>query len=260
MSKADATAVKRSLQWLRGTRNVDDELDLIYSEMKDDSNERVMSIGDIFRDNVVRSALFICMAVFWGQQLTGFNAFIFYSTGLFDSAGMTKNQALYGSLGLMTAQILAVVTSMILMDRAGRRTLLLVGNTGCLLTTIFMVPLMIYSKENCSWCHLGSLASVMVFILAFNVGPCTVPWVLISELFPTSAKKSAMMVGSSCCHLGTLTVSFLFPLVQTAIGEWTFAIFATTTALSTVLTYFCVPETKGKSFERIQQDLRLRYR
>lgn len=258
--KEDFVAGRKALEWLRGTLDVSEELALMRSEACKLKNEGVLSVADLFRDRVVRSGLLLCAGLFWGQQLTGITGFLFYSTGLFGSAGLGREESIFGTLGLMVAQIIATVVSLVLMDRAGRRILLLLGTTGCLIASTSMVPLMTYGKDGCGWCHFGSLASVVLFILAFNVGPGPVPWVMLAEFFPNSARKAAAMVGSSNCHLGALTVNFMFPILQSAIGEWMFAIFATVTACWAVFVFFCIPETKGKSFERIQHELQLRFR
>lgn len=259
VTKQDIPAGRRALLWLRNNQNVDAELAVIEAEAKESQIEGTMSIRDIFRDRVLRTTLLLCMAIFWGAQFTGINALILYSTSIFGSAGMTDTQALYGSLGLMAAQILAVFLALLLMDRAGRRILLLAGNIGCMITCIFLIPLMVYSKRGCYWCHFGSVASLIGFIVSYNLGPNLVTWILVSELFPSASRKSAVMIGSSCCYSGTLVVVFMFPLLQTAIGEWTFVIFAALTAASTLLVFFCLIETKGKSFELIQEHLHVRF-
>lgn len=260
VTKEDFSAGKKALEWLRGSDDVSEELARIRIEASEEKIEGTMSILELFQNRLVRSVLLICMALFWGQQLTGITGFLFYSTGLFQSANLSKDEAICGTLGLMVAQILGTVVSLVLMDRAGRRILLLAGNIGCIIACASMVPLMIYSGRDCGWCHFGSLASVVFFIVCYSIGPSFVPWVLLAELFPNSARKSAMMVGSSNCHLGAWAIGFIFPILHRAMGEWMFAIFATITACSTVFTFFCVPETKGKSFERIQQELQLRFR
>ena len=145
---------------------------------------------------------------------------------------------------------------MILLDRLGRRSLLLFGLVGSAIGAFNVVIFSLLSSHGYTWTVYASLANILAFTLVFSLGPAFIPWVMVSEMFTDSSRGAAMTWMSAGCHLPLAINTFLFPILQTLIGDWTFVIFGGLLIVFTVFIYFNVIETKGKDFDQIQSELR----
>lgn len=257
LTQKNVPAAEKALQWLRGRKDVNNEIAMIQTEDDASSKDPTVSLSGLFSDKVTRSSTFICIALMLSQQLTGIGPVLLYSTRIFGDAGLGASEAVYGTLGLMCLQIFATCISSLLMDRAGRKLLLLTGFIGSMIMCVSMVMFMKLTKEGLEGARYTSLVCMMLFIIMYNLGPAFVPWVYVSELFSKSSSGAAIMVVSSFSHLSGLVITFLFPLLTAAMEEWVFAVFAACTAAFTVFVYFRVVETKGRTFDEIQAELHL---
>ncbi|GAU91874.1 hypothetical protein RvY_04049 [Ramazzottius varieornatus] len=255
-------AARRALAFFRGTQNVDDELRTIQQEgeaMVANGLSKPVSIFGLLQDSFLRRVMAITTVVILCNQLSGISPITVYTTAIFANIGLGKLESLYGTVGFFLLQILAVLASMLLMERAGRR-LLLIGGFSCTALCLFGMTLFTaIGKMGYLWSNYVSMVCAMIFIVVFNLGPAFIPWVLVSEMFPQSARGSAMTLVSAGCHLPNVSMTFLFPIVDALIGEYTFLIFGGILVAGTVYMYFNVIETKGKPLDSIQAELRQRF-
>ncbi|XP_055335792.1 solute carrier family 2, facilitated glucose transporter member 3-like [Paramacrobiotus metropolitanus] len=249
----------RALKWLRNTEDVVKELDEIEADKDRMAGQRSMSLKHVLTNRVLLWALAICGVAMMAQHLSGYTAVLSYSTSILAAGGLPKSSAVYGTIGLMGLPPFVIVLCMVLVDRLGRRTLFLIGAGGCLLCNIGMVIFLNLSKSSCGGCQYAALACLLVFMIFFNIGTGSVPWIWSAELFPRNTRASALLVISACNYLPCLAAVFLFPIVHAAIEEWIFAICAGLMLAITVFIYFTAVETKGKTFQEVHAELQLKF-
>lgn len=183
---------------------------------------------------------------------------MFYCATIFQTAGFQDNSTMVPIL-IALIQFVAAIVTLIMIDRGGRRFLLIVGGTGMFISC-FSMGAYFYVTINAAPAYEGleiswvAVTSVAVYIVGFAMswGPCT--WLIMSEIFPLKARGTASGIATAfnwfCSFAITKSFSFLIKLF-TAAG--TFWFYGSLMLLGTVFVYVCVPETKGKSLEEIQQ-------
>jgi MFS family permease len=203
-----------------------------------------MSMIEVMRDPVTRR---IGMTVFVHhviQQLSGMNAVMYYSTTIFTIA-FDEDMAQIMTIVDTIVNLLATIVAVSVIDKFGRRPLLLIAEAG---TCIFSVLLVIGYKTNTP----GLLvASVFLYVASFAVGIGPIPWLITSEMTPTYA-ASAVGSASTCINwCMNFLIGQIFPVIFAAIQGWSFLIFAGICALAFCFTFFFLPETRGRSLESI---------
>ncbi|CAG7828155.1 unnamed protein product [Allacma fusca] len=246
-----------SLRWLRGASSsqVVEEEFLAIQRSVDDSKLNSASLKDFTHPSILKPTL-ICMALMLFQQLSGVNAVIFYTTDIFTDAGSSLAPSMCTVI-IGTVQVLASLVSSLLMDKAGRKVLLLFSD---LVMSLFLVGLgfFFYLKEfnpefaaQIGWLP---LASLIAFIIAMSVGFGPIPWLMMGELLPPHVKGQASAMATSFNWLLAFLVTFFFEDVKQTVGSYScYWAFAGICALGTVFVYIFVPETKGKSLDEIQK-------
>jgi len=201
----------------------------------------------------VRTALIIGVGLAIFQQVTGINTVIYYAPTIFQQAGLqSAGAAILATAGIGVVNVLFTVVSQFLLDRAGRRTLLLVGIAGMVLGLVAL-GLSFFQKS----AGLPAALSLALYIAAFAIGLGPVFWLLISEIYPQEVRGRAMSVATMANWGSNLIVALTFPLLIQAAGPSpTFFIYAAVTVLAFVFVLRLVPETKGKTFDQIQADLK----
>ncbi|KAG8253093.1 hypothetical protein J6590_042902 [Homalodisca vitripennis] len=181
----------------------------------------------------MRLPLALVCALQAGQQCSGINAVFYYSTRIFQSAGMSQTGAQYANLGAgvinfsMSAAMIPVVNS------CKRRSLLhfsLIPTT----ITLVLLPLSISFSDAVSWMPNFSIFCVLFYVLVYGCGLGPIPYFIGSELFDVGPRAPAMAVGSVAQWIGNLTVGMTFPILQRLWGQNCFYLFAASTAALTV--------------------------
>jgi len=200
------------------------------------------STGERFfqRANLVPILLAVFVAVF--NQLSGINAVLYFARRVFTMAGFSDSASLGIVAGMGVLNALATLLGVLLIDRLGRRALLLIGGTG------YVVSLFACSAAFLLGC--GSLAAAMVilFVCSHAVGQGTVIWVLIAEVFPTRFRAQGQALGSFTHWFFAALVSFFFPvLVERFSPAMIFGGFGAMMVVHLLWVVFVVPETKGRA-------------
>jgi sugar porter (SP) family MFS transporter len=247
--KAEAIKV---LTRIRGTQDVTAEVNDIL-EHTDPGHGR---LADLFSP-IVRPVLFCGVALAVIQQITGINTVIYYAPTIFQAAGFHSNEtAIIATAGVGLVNVLMTVVSIPLIDRVGRRPLLLISLSGMALSLAALGLGFAIGGEALKWIGVLSLA---VYIAAFAIGLGPVFWLLISEIYPLNVRGQAASIATMANWLSNFVVSLTFLSLLNALGSvWTFLLYA---ALSGVGVWFCVrfvPETRGVPLEWIERDLRAR--
>jgi MFS family permease len=209
-----------------------------------------MNMIQIFCDTLIRQVALIVILIHCFQQLIGINAVMYYSTTMFTlmySPEMSKYMAILCSI----VNFLLTVVAIFLIDRIGRRSLLLVSQAG---VCIFAVLLTIGYVYNIS---VLMVLSIFGYVAFFAVGMGPIPWVLISELSPVYASSS---IGSSAAAMNwamNFLIGQCFPVIFSKIQGYSFLIFAIVAIVTLIFTYFKIPETKGRSIEDITTEFKV---
>ncbi|MBP1082693.1 MFS family permease [Bacillus capparidis] len=193
------------------------------------------------------------------QQIIGINAIIYYAPTIFSEAGLGDATAILGTVGIGTVNVIITIFAIMIMDKIDRKKLLAIGNIGKVLSLLIMAVLIWTVGMNTNfgaWIIVASLTLFIVFF-AFTWGP--VLWVMIPELFPMRARGAATGIAALALSIGSLIVAQFFPMVSRAIGiGQVFLIFAAFGIAAFIFVMKFLPETRGRSLEEIEADLRHR--
>lgn len=242
-----------ALKWFWGPNcNTQNAVEAIQSDL--DAVKGEAKVSDLFTKAVNRNALFIALLLMFFQQFSGINAVIFYTVPIFQSAGSTMDPAICGIV-VGVVQVLMTFVSSVLIDKAGRRILLLQSSfiMGSCLVVLGVYFKLQADKADVSGIGWLPLASVVLFIISFSLGFGPIPWMMMGELCAPDVKGLAsaltVMFNWSLVFLVTKT----FGTMQETLGaDWTFWFFGFWMAVGTLYVFFKVPETKGKTNAEIQ--------
>ncbi|XP_037908884.1 facilitated trehalose transporter Tret1 isoform X3 [Hermetia illucens] len=256
VSKGRTEKAIKSIQWLRG-KDYDYNSELAELQAEQDRNQanKVSLASALSRKSTIR-ALFISLGLMFFQQLSGINAVIFYTTDIFRNANTGIDESLSTIVvGLM--QVIATLVSVMVVDRLGRRILLLASGAIMAVCTILMGVYFFLQKRNVNDVdNLGWLPilSLCLFIIMFSLGFGPVPWLMMGELFATDVKGVAGPIAGTTNWVLAFIVTKTFNNLLDGIGTaQTFWLFSGITIIGTIFVFFAVPETKGKSLGEIQK-------
>jgi MFS transporter, SP family, galactose:H+ symporter len=246
-------AALKVLSRIRSTKEVT-EITAEVNDILEHAESGHGRLSDLFSPMVMR-VLFLGIALAVIQQITGINTVIYYAPTIFQQAGF---QSALGSIiataGVGLVNVLMTVVSIPLLDRVGRRPLLLASLGGMTLSLAALGLGFAVGGVALKWIGVLSLA---VYIASFAIGLGPVFWLLISEIYPLSIRGQAASVATMANWLSNFLVSLTFLSLLNKLGSVsTFLLYA---VLSLAGLWFCfrfVPETKGVPLERIERDLR----
>ena len=211
-------------------------------------------IADLLRPMSIRVILFGAgLAVI--QQVTGINTVIYYAPTIFQAAGFQSAQAsITATAGVGLVNVIMTIVSIPLVDRLGRRPLLLTSLTGMLISLVSLAVGFALGGSALKW--IGAL-SLVVYIASFAIGLGPVFWLLISEIFPLNIRGQAASVATTANWLSNFFVSLTFLSLLNSLGNvLTFLLYALLAAAALWYCFALVPETKGVPLERIERNLR----
>jgi len=241
---------QQSLAWLRGTSEVHDEMEEMRSESEQMKMVPKVKLRDMWTNNLYRQPMIISVVIMMSQQMSGINLAMFFSIQIFESAGLSEEASLYASIGMGVINVLMTFVSLVLIERAGRRTLHLTGLAGMAFMTV-LLTLSIVLKDSVPFFSWVSIIAVFLFVISFALGPGSIPWFLVQELFGIGARGLATSIAVSVNWSSNFVVGLIYlPLVE-VLGGYTFLVFTILLIMFWIYTYKRVPETKGKSQEEI---------
>ncbi|KAL7080343.1 hypothetical protein ACQ4LE_000512 [Meloidogyne hapla] len=254
--KDDKLQAQRDLIKLRGHPMVEAELNQMASEAASARGKTEITYVSLFGSNLCWPlALSTFMMV--SQQLSGINAVMFYSTDIFKSAGLKGQWPNYATLAMGAINVLMTVVSVYLVDRLGRRTLLIGGFIGMLFTTAMIAVSMLIVKyvKSLNWFSYVSIASVLAFVISFAAGAGSIPWFFVSEVFPLNARGKANSIAVFCNWFFTFFVGMIFPLIESHLHEYSFFVFTALAALFILFLWKYMPETKNKTLMEVYVEM-----
>jgi SP family xylose:H+ symportor-like MFS transporter len=239
---------QEALAVLRKLGNEDAES--ILNEIVASLREETVSTQENFFTWKYRKPIFLAFMVATFNQLSGINALIYYTADIFRMAGAESSSALFQSVIIGLTSLIFTLVAMTVIDRFGRKKLLLIGAAGLALC-LAMTAYAFYNGIG-GGLVLGSLMGYIAFF-AFSQG--SVIWVFLSEIFPNRVRARGQAFGSFVHWAWCAVVSWTFPIIAERSGGHAFSFFASMMVLQLLIVWKSMPETKGVSLEQIQQEL-----
>ena len=197
----------------------------------------------------------VALAVF--QQITGINTVIYYAPSLLHDAGLGSSSALLANVGIGIVNVGLTIVAIRLLDRTGRRPLLLGGTIGMAVGMFVTAFAFLGGSHLAGGAAIAAIAGLVIYTGSFAIGLGPVFWLLIAEIYPLKIRGAAMSVASTANWGANFVVTISFLTLLSAIGgTGVFLLFAFLTLVALAYFYFRVPETKGRSLQAIERDLR----
>ena len=253
--------IPRSSRWLVTQRRIDEAREVLRMMGSPNSEEELQEIiASIHLERSSREEplfqrkyllpIFLAVSIGLFNQLSGINAILYYLPSIFNHAGFNtlsgdKQAVLVGAMNLI-----ATLLAMSVIDKIGRKTLLLIGSVGTA-ASLAGVARIFHVQQNQSML----LWLLVSFIIFFAISQGAVIWVYLSEVFPTKVRAKGQSLGSSSHWIMNALVSLTFPWVAKRSTAAPFVFFAAMMALQFFIVLFVYPETKGITLEQMQRKL-----
>jgi MFS transporter, SP family, arabinose:H+ symporter len=250
--------IPRSSRWLVTTNRTDEALDVLRQIGSPNSEAELQEIIDSIHlerglkpeplfNGKYKLPIFLAITIGLFNQLSGINALLYYSNSIFASAGFSSSSAALQTVGVGLVNLLATFLGMSLIDRLGRKTLLLIGSIGMVVALAGVAE--IFSTNT----HQHLLVWLfMLFIVFFAISQGSVIWVYIAEVFPSRVRSKGQSVGSSSHWIMNAIIAGVFPYIAAKSHALPFVFFAVMMMVQFVVVLFFYPETKQRSLEQIQ--------
>lgn len=238
---AEALAILRKI-------NSDETAKKVHNEIKLALGHEKGTLKELFAPGL-RIAMIIGIVLALFSQITGINAIMYYAPEILKGAGFGVDSALMQTVIIGLINTIFTFVAIKYIDKLGRRTLLLWGISGMALCLLGIGALFYLGMTTGPWVLILILGFVGCF--ATSLGP--IPWVLISEIFPTKTRGIAMSLSIMVLWVGVWFISQFTPVLLEKIGgAYTFWLFMVNAIILLVFTYKMIPETKGKTLEEIE--------
>jgi MFS transporter, SP family, galactose:H+ symporter len=241
---------RKVLQRVRGETNVEGEM----KEIEDSIKTETKGLG-MLKTDIVKYPLIIGLGLAIFQQITGVNTIIYCAPTIFQFAGLSSaSSAIAATTGVGIANFLMTAVALVLVDRVGRRPLLLVGTAGMAVSLVILgAGFFLAASAGGSAVGIITAVSLIAYISFFAIGLGPVFWLLISEIFPLQVRGTAMSFATIANWTANFVITLVFLELVNVLGEsGTFWLFAAIGVVAFVFTLRLVPETKGLTLEQIE--------
>lgn len=232
------------------------EIDKEIADMKE-INKVSDSTWNVLKSAWLRPTLLIGCVFALLQQIIGINAIIYYAPTIFSKAGLGDATSILGTVGIGAVNVVVTIVAINIIDKIDRKRLLIIGNIG-MVASLLIMAILIWSMgiQSSAWIIVACLTLFIIFF-GFTWGP--VLWVMLPELFPMRARGAATGLAALVLSIGSLLVAQLFPLLTEVLPvEQVFLIFAAVGIVALIFVIKYLPETRGRSLEEIEAELRTR--
>jgi SP family arabinose:H+ symporter-like MFS transporter len=252
--------IPRSPRWLARRGSIDEAREVLRAGGDADYEEQLREIvesmgkesGEPLFLRKYRLPIFLAISMGLFNQLSGINAILYYLNDIFDRAGFSKVSGDVQSVAIGATNLLFTVIAMSVIDRVGRRALLLTGAIGTALCLAGVAAIFFTGK------HAGLLLWLLVgFIASFAFSQGAVIWVYLAEVFPTRVRGKGQSLGSLTHWCTNALISGVFPSMAAASGGIPFVFFAVMMGVQFFVVLTVYPETKAVSLEAMQRRLQI---
>jgi len=247
LSKSRIDEAKTILLKIDPTANIQDLMQELHIGENENENQKHETI---FLKKY-RFPLLLAFLIALFNQFSGINAFLYYAPRIFAEAGLGESAALISSVGIGLINLLFTLFGVFLIDKLGRRVLMLIGSVGYIIS-LGLVSVAFFLK----WQGMQVPIFLFLFIASHAIGQGAVIWVFISEIFPNHLRASGQAFGSSVHWILAAVIPSMIPFLFSTIGAGTvFLIFTVMMIFQLVFVIFMMPETKGKTLEELQKSI-----
>ena len=244
---------------LRRTRD-ETAVEAEMSDIKRVEGQEEGGLGELLA-SWVRPALLVGMGLAIFQQIIGINTIIYYAPTTLTNVGFGNSAAILANAGIGVINVTMTLVAIRFIDRVGRKPLLLLGAAGMALSLAILglTSLLLPEPSGVSLVGIITLVCLALFIAAFAVSWGPIVWVMLGEIFPLKVRGSAMAVATVLLWGANFVVSLSFPVLLEALGiGWLFLGYSLIGLAALFFVRSFVTETKGRSLEKIESDLRER--
>ncbi|HEX6205712.1 MAG TPA: sugar porter family MFS transporter [Solirubrobacterales bacterium] len=229
-----------------------DTIDRELEEIKESIDERPGQWNELLQP-VVKAALVVGVGLAILQQVTGINTVIYYAPTIVEFTGVDSSAgSILAAVGVGVINVAMTVVALRLLDRAGRRTLLMIGVSG-MVVSLFALGLAFEVGGGGTFGSALAIASLMTYVASFAISLGPIFWLLNAEIYPLSVRSKAAGIGTMANWTFNFIVSLTFLLLIEALGQsGAFWFYGGVGVLTLVFCWKLVPETKGKPLEEIQ--------
>lgn len=254
ITKKNDTAAAKKILTQMGVEDTDAEIDSIIA-----SNKHVETTGakSSLTNKKYRKVIYLAFMIAFFNQLSGINFILYYAPEILENAGLAAKESLLNSIAIGGTNLVFTFVGLYLIDRLGRRTLLIIGSFGYILS-LGLVAWSFYSHAGAGFL----LMSLMIFIAAHAIGQGAVIWVFIAEIFPNKVRAMGQSFGASVHWVFAAIITLITPVFLDRNdgllkdNPWIiFAFFAGMMVLQLIWVFTKVPETKGVSLEELEKKL-----
>ncbi len=238
---------------LMGTPNSEAELADIRESLHLEHDQKQASLFERLNGRFrYRKPILLAIAIGAFNQLSGINAILYYLGDIFSAAGFSRVSGNMQSVAIGAMNLVATLVGMALIDRFGRKTLLLIGSVGTAVCLAAVAAIFATNqhRELLVW-------ALIVYIAFFAVSQGAVVWVYLSEIFPTRVRNKGQSLGSGTHWVMNAILSLVFPIIAARSGAYPFAFFAVMMVLQLIVVFLFFPETKRVSLEELQRMLKI---
>ncbi len=210
-------------------------------------------LSELFHGKIARVVFLGCMLAFF-QQITGINVVINYAPGILGKVGIAGSDPMLQTVFVGAANLLFTVIALWLCDKFGRKTLLVSGCAGLVLSLGYLT----YAFSIDAPSNIGILVAILAYIAFFALSLSPLMFVVTSEMYPSHIRGTAMALSTGISWVCAFLVVQFYPWMESTLGtNVTFGIFCALCLMAGLFIHFFIPETKGKKLEDIQKELGL---
>ena len=246
--RGDYDTARKTLE-VSDPEGVDEAIIALHKSIEEDNQKESLSA---FLSKRFSIPIFLAMLIAFFNQLSGINAVIYFAPRIFELAGIGKQAAFLQSAGIGLVNLVFTMAGLYLIDRIGRRKLMLIGSVGYIIS-LASVAFAFFSG------HSGGVVVpilLFIFIASHAIGQGTVIWVFISEIFPNSVRAYGQSLGCTTHWVLASIITTVFPIMASRFGAAPiFLFFAFMMVMQLLWVIFKMPETKGVSLEELEAKL-----
>ncbi|MEO7394766.1 MAG: sugar porter family MFS transporter [Chitinophagaceae bacterium] len=254
ITKKNDTAAAKKILTQMGVEDTKKEVATIIASNK---HSETTGVKSSFADKKYRRVIYLAFLIAFFNQLSGINFILYYAPEILEKAGLAAKESLFNSIAIGGTNLLFTFVGLYLIDRLGRKTLLIIGSFGYILS-LGLVAWAFYSHASPSFL----LISLLIFIASHAIGQGAVIWVFIAEIFPNKIRAMGQSFGASVHWVFAALITLITPVFLDSKNgifkdnPWPiFAFFAAMMLLQLIWVLTKVPETKNVSLEELEKKL-----
>lgn len=243
--KKDLDQAQAIFKEINGSELTRTEIEEIKAEQEPTKQKALFS-------KTYRFPILLAFLIAFFNQLSGINAFLYYSPRIFEAAGLQESAALLSSIGIGLTNLIFTLLGLYLIDKIGRRLLMIIGSIGYIVSlTLVSVA---FLQE---WKGMSIPFFLFLFIASHAIGQGAVIWVFISEIFPDNLRAQGQSFGSSVHWVLAALITLFMPVALSAFPNpgYVFLLFSGMMVFQLIFVLYLMPETKGVSLERLSKSL-----